>query len=230
MAPAKKKVKTEETPVLDAVLAADPPAAPPNDALIQEVVLAVAMILEHPVFNGIKSMEPKGIGAGALAVFRSMPSNVALRVMCVHTKAAIMCGYSICHAIRCLRPPIKRTSILWMQQHFWYSPSLWPVGLTVVGATHCASDVANKTVIMLTPPELIWSLLFAVRDDIRNGKTDDELAKWVDVMLTADVRLELVDNTNSRVWRCHQLRENAQQYGDQSNYQIIKNCFHTLVE
>lgn len=134
MPPTKKKANVSlPTPAVSDSVTVSSDASSPNDALLHQVALVILTITDHVVFQGVRPMQPKGIGRSAPSAFEVAQCKVVLaRETRAHQSSNSVWVLDMTHSVLA-QTPMNRKSIKLIKLQGWASQGNWPAGLTRIG-------------------------------------------------------------------------------------------------
>jgi hypothetical protein len=209
MAPPKKAT----TPKKDAAGNANAPDDVPGEssevwARIQDNVV---VILEHPVFKKINAALPTGIGGTAGGAFQD-----AFKLE--HYKAAMaevgryQCGinmfwldfaYTAMPGV-----PVRQRAIDELREQYFQFPNGFPKTLVIAVDSSEFNPLNHKGSLQrVSPGEMVYAMLDAIRRDIDNKKDNQHLLLWRQALLTATGLFETLPSFEDKWWYEHNLRE-----------------------
>ena len=197
-----------------------------NDVVIARMAEAATTVHNHTEFEGLLTAD------ACEDCFQGAYDVDHFRRSIVTNKGISQSGYNLfrlnLNQWATMDTPVQMMKLNWVVDHFWEAkmPDCFPH--TIVVALRTGEEPASNVGTMISPPEFAWAPVRAIENAIQNGSSDDDLQKLRKLVLSATVRFEIIDNTNDRIWRAHQLRQSEIQTGDSAKLTPLQFMFSVM--
>ena len=178
-------------------------------ARIQDNMVTIS---EHSVFKKIVAALPTGIGGTAGGAFQDAFKLEHYKAAMAGAACKYQCGinifwldfsYSAMPGV-----PLRQRSIDELRDQYFAGPSGFPKTIVIAVDSVQFNPLEHKGSLQrVSPGEIVYALLDAIRRDIDANKDNEYLLEWRRVLLTATGLFELLPSFEDKWWYEHNLRE-----------------------
>ncbi|CAE7790570.1 unnamed protein product [Symbiodinium sp. CCMP2592] len=237
------KAGPRSTPAAAAPAPADPSAAVVvtpspchNTGYYTAVINARDEILKHPIFRNMISEAPMKISdavaaheCGVQSVFDAADCSTALKAQGVYRAAVNMFWVDMMLSATPNVPLNLSRTKSFSDQFFRKGPAHLrnPIVIAVAGAD-AEVDRMKGSWQMISPEEMVHSVMLFVAGRINEGAEDSELQQWKAILLSTPAQFEIVSGEDAIYWAAYEARQQITQAHDSMKRTARQMC-HEVV-